>query len=252
VEELFSNGPHLASFAYEVGNPRLGTEAGFGLEAFAQWQRPGLHAEATVYTNRIDGYVRYAPLVDSTTGRPLLDYRLRRYEVYQATASDARFWGAEGRLAVTLAPNWSAEVTGQWVRGTNIDTGEPLPFVPPLHGRLAVSRTGQRLRGGLSLDAAAPQRRVPPPPSGLVTCLDASPGEAGCPQALPGEFVPTAGRVLVGGWLGLRLMAFGAAHEVTLRIDNALDTAWRDPLSRIKSVAPQPGRNVSLTYRLDL
>lgn len=252
VEELFSNGPHLASFAYEVGNPRLDAETGFGLEAFAKWQRSGLNVETTVYTNRIDGYVRYAPLVNAMTGRPLLDYRLRRYEVYQATASDARFWGAEGRLAVTPAPGWSAEATGQWVRGTNADTGEPLPFVPPLHGRLAVSRTGRYLRGGLNLDAAASQRRVPPPPSGLVTCLDAAPGEAGCPQALPGEFVPTAGRVLVGGWLGLRLMALGTVHAVTLRIDNALDTAWRDPLSRIKSVAPQPGRNVSLTYRLDL
>jgi iron complex outermembrane recepter protein len=40
-------------------------------------------------------------------------------------------------------------------------------------------------------------------------------------------------------------------HTVTLSINNVLDTEWRDHLSRIKDVAPQPGRNVQLLYRLN-
>lgn len=261
VEELYSNGPHLAAYAYEVGNPALGPEIGWGGEAFARLERPTLRAEAAVYASRVAGYVRYAPLVDNATGRPLLDYRLRRYEVYQATATDARLLGAEGHVAFAPArgslAGWTLDVMAQWVHGTDTEADEPLPFMPPVHARLAVAREGVRLAGlrlgaGLSLDAAARQDRVPAPPPGLVACLDAAPGEAGCPAALPGEFVPTAGRVLVGGHLGARLDAAGAVHAVTLRVENALDTAWRDPLSRIKSVAPQPGRNVTLTYRIDL
>lgn len=261
VEELYSNGPHLASYAYEVGNPTLGAEVGWGAEAFARLDRPGVRAEATVYASRVDGYVRYAPLVDEATGRPVLDYRLRRYEVYQATASDARFVGAEGRLALAPAAgplaDWTLDLTAQYVRGTDTEADEPLPFIPPLHARLAVARDGiplgaLRLDAGLALDAAARQRRVPAPPPGLVACLDAAPGSDGCPAALPGEFVPTAGRVLVGGHAGLRFDAAGTVHALALRVENALDTAWRDPLSRIKSVAPQPGRNVTLTYRIDL
>ncbi|HIL56553.1 MAG TPA: TonB-dependent receptor [Rhodothermales bacterium] len=247
VEELYSNGPHLASYAYEVGNPTLGAEVGWG-------------AEATVYASRVDGYVRYAPLVDAATGRPVLDYRLRRYEVYQATASDARFVGAEGRLALAPAgrlSSWTLDLTAQYVRGTDAEADEPLPFIPPLHARLAVSREEirlgvLRLNAGLALDAAARQRRVPAPPPGLIACLGAAPGSDGCPEALPGEFVPTDGRVLLGGHLGVRFGVRGAVHTVALRVENALNTAWRDPLSRIKSVAPQPGRNVTLTYRIDL
>lgn len=260
VEELYSNGPHLASYAYEVGNPTLGAEVGWGAEAFARLDRPGVRAEATVYASRVDGYVRYAPLVDAATGRPVLDYRLRRYEVYQATASDARFVGAEGRLALAPAgrlSSWTLDLTAQYVRGTDAEADEPLPFIPPLHARLAVSREEirlgvLRLNAGLALDAAARQRRVPAPPPGLIACLGAAPGSDGCPEALPGEFVPTDGRVLLGGHLGVRFGVRGAVHTVALRVENALNTAWRDPLSRIKSVAPQPGRNVTLTYRIDL
>jgi iron complex outermembrane receptor protein len=248
VEELYSNGPHLASYAYEVGNPALGAEVGLGAEAFARWSGTRANVEATLYANRIAGYVRYAPLLGDD-GRPLLDYRLRRYEVYQATAGDARFVGAEGRAEVRLGHGWRLDATAQWVRGTDAATGAALPFVPPLHARAAAERAAGRWRGGLRLDAAAAQRRVPALPPGLAGCLDAA---TGCPPALPGEFVPTAGRVLVGAWLGLRLDARGTAHALTLRLDNALDAAYRDPLSRVKSVAPEAGRNVSLTYRLDL
>jgi iron complex outermembrane receptor protein len=34
IEELFSEGPHLAAYAYEVGNSELGKETGFGAEIF--------------------------------------------------------------------------------------------------------------------------------------------------------------------------------------------------------------------------
>ncbi|MFN3596430.1 MAG: TonB-dependent receptor domain-containing protein [Rubricoccaceae bacterium] len=251
VEELYSNGPHLASYAYEVGNPALGPEVGWGGEVFARLRRPRLRAEATLHASRIAGFVRYAPLVDEATGRPLLDYRLRRYEVYQATAGDAVFAGLEALAEAALAGGWHVEASTQGIYAAEARTGEGLPFIPPLHARLALGREAGALRGGLSLDAAAPQRRVPPLPPGLAACRS-TPDAPGCPDALPGEFVPTAGRVLAGAWLGYRFETRGTAHALTLRVDNAFDRAYRDPLSRVKSVAPEAGRNVLLSYRLDL
>jgi iron complex outermembrane recepter protein len=50
---------------------------------------------------------------------------------------------------------------------------------------------------------------------------------------------------------GIRWTAWGGRlHTLTLRVDNLLDTAWRDHLSVVKEVAPQPGRNVQLLYRV--
>jgi iron complex outermembrane recepter protein len=40
-------------------------------------------------------------------------------------------------------------------------------------------------------------------------------------------------------------------HTLTLQVENLTDAVWRDHLSRIKEVAPQPGRNVQLLYRVN-
>ena len=37
IEELFSDGPHLAAYSYEIGNAELGSEDGFGTEAFLRY-----------------------------------------------------------------------------------------------------------------------------------------------------------------------------------------------------------------------
>ena len=41
-----------------------------------------------------------------------------------------------------------------------------------------------------------------------------------------------------------------SVHAITLRADNLFDVAYRDATSRIKSFALNPGRNVSLVYKL--
>jgi outer membrane receptor protein involved in Fe transport len=37
---------------------------------------------------------------------------------------------------------------------------------------------------------------------------------------------------------------------VTLRADNLLDERYADPTSRLKAIAPNPGRNFALVYRV--
>ena len=38
IEELFSDGLHLAAYSYEVGNPELRDESGLGLEIFGYYK----------------------------------------------------------------------------------------------------------------------------------------------------------------------------------------------------------------------
>ena len=49
---------------------------------------------------------------------------------------------------------------------------------------------------------------------------------------------------------GVRLARGVRLHSLTLTIDNVADTEYRDHLSRIKDLMPQPGIDVRLTYRL--
>ena len=39
IEELFSDGPHLAVFSYEIGNAKLDAENGFGGELYAEYSK---------------------------------------------------------------------------------------------------------------------------------------------------------------------------------------------------------------------
>ena len=56
-DELYSQGPHLASYTFEIGNPDLEAETGHGIDLFLRFDRPSLRGEVAGFWNRIDGYV---------------------------------------------------------------------------------------------------------------------------------------------------------------------------------------------------
>lgn len=231
VEELFSNGPHLADFSYNVGNPELAAEFGAGVDVFVRVSRPGLRAEMTAYRNSVDNYIYYMPTGD-------LDPRFSRYPVFQARGDDALFQGVEGRVQWETVPGLVLDGTAAYVRASRRREHEPLPSIPPLNGRLETRYEAAGYFVQASWRAAAEQRRVP---AAIVATEGDEPFQ---PQ------LPTPGHSLLDLGGGFRWVSGGRLHTLTLQIDNLLDTAWRDHLSRLKEVAPQPGRNVRALYRV--
>jgi iron complex outermembrane recepter protein len=53
TNELFSQGPHLAAYSYEVGNPDLDAETGFGLDAFVRVNHERMNGEVAVFRNAL-------------------------------------------------------------------------------------------------------------------------------------------------------------------------------------------------------
>jgi len=231
--ELYSDGPHLAAYSYDVGNPRLRQETGIGAELFARVERDRLRAEAAVYVNRMAGYIFPRNLGE-------LGRQGERWK-FQFVNEDARLAGAEGEFEWTLREHVVLEGTLSYVRGTitgNRDTipglnGEPdrlasgdLPLIPPLNGRIGLRHETARWSAGGGLRAAARQDRL-------------------------GDFeTPTAGYTTVDLFVGRRFLVGGRLHGVTLRVDNLLDAEIRDHLSRTKLIIPDAGRNVLLLYRV--
>jgi iron complex outermembrane receptor protein len=129
------------------------------------------------------------------------------------------------------------EGTGSWVRGDLRGDGgwDPLPAVPPARAALRVRRDVPRWFAELGVEGAAEQDRVYP-----GTSLDGTPLET-----------PTDGYTLLNAAAGLRWDRGGRLHTITLSADNLSDRVWRDHLSRIREVAPQPGLNLRLLYRVD-
>ena len=217
INELYSEGPHLAAYSFEVGNPSLEREIGRGLDVFLRFESNRLRGEVTGFHYDIRDYV-----YGEDTGR------LSRVllPIYQFRGNDAVFSGFETSLDVDAGRGLALEVVASSVRGSLKDGGQPLPLVPPLNGHWALKyeRPQWFIRG--EAEMAAKQDRI-------------------------GEFeTQTDGYRVLNLSAGARLTLGGRLHVIAVGLDNATDTVYRNHLSRVKEIMPEAGRGLSVTYRV--
>jgi iron complex outermembrane recepter protein len=235
IEELYSDGPHLADFSFDIGSPDLDSEVGTGVDVFLRSARPDLSVEMAAYFNRVSGFIYY--LQTGETVRVIREGAEPRVTpVFEARGDDAEFMGVEGRIQWEALRDVVVDVTASYTRAQRIEDSDPLPFIPPLNGSFDLRYEGQPLFGSMGIDFSGSQERVP------------RPVQIGDLSELPQE--PTSGYGVVNAGLGWRHDAGGLSHTVTLQANNLMDRSYRDHLSRIKDIAPQPGRNLQLTYRV--
>ena len=223
VNELYSRGPHLAVDFFEAGNPDLEGEVGRGLDVFVRFESDRMRAEVTGFYNDIRGYI-----YGEDTGRPS---RLPPITIYQFEGNDAVFSGFEAGVDVHVWRGLALEAMASSVNGTLKDTAQAsrdLPLVPPVKVLVALKyeRPLWFIRG--EAEMAARQDRV-------------------------GEFEkPTDGYAVFNAAAGARLTLGGRLNIVTVSLDNARDTEYRNHLSptRLKEIMPEAGRGLSVAYRV--
>jgi iron complex outermembrane recepter protein len=217
VEELFSHGPHLGTGRYEIGDPSLPNEIGYGADVFARYTGDGLALEVAGFVNRIEHFVilRATGWADPASGFPV--------HVYETDA--AELVGGEAVVEVRPVGGLTVRAMADAVRGSRRDAeGTPLPYMPPARAMIETEYDGGRWWLGGRIRSAAAQRRV-------------------------AHEAPTDGYTLVDLQAGLR-PGGAPGHMLVLRVDNVFDTAYRDHLSRVEDRRfPMPGRNLSLSYR---
>jgi iron complex outermembrane recepter protein len=218
IDELYSEGPHLASYSYEVGNPALDAETGLGVEASARYADDRGHLSLAVFRNEIDGYIYPRNTGDTS-------FRLR-LPIYQQTGAHVVMMGAEASAEWELLDKLVVSGSVSFVQGDLVEEDRPLPTIPPLGGRVGLRYAWSWLTVGASLRMASAQNRV-------------------------AEFEePTEGYVLADAYAQAQFVFGSVLHSLSLSLDNAGDTDYRSHLSRTKSIMPEPGRNVRLLYRL--
>ena len=243
--ELFANGPHVATGAYEVGDPALGVEKSANVEAGAQWKSGPNRFTLTVFQSRFSRHIALAPtgrlrdeegngadfgVTDCGDGTsvesgctagvvPEFAYRSGR-AVFRGLEAGGSVRLLEGGDVVDL------ELRADAVRARNAETGEPLARIPPvrLGATLEWSRGGWGAR--LGADHHAQQRRVP----------------AGA--------LPVGGYTLVHAALTYRQQSPHANLLWFLRADNATDRLAYPATSMLTQTAPGrvplPGRSLKL------
>jgi iron complex outermembrane receptor protein len=229
AEELFANGPHAGTQAYELGNPNFRAEKSWGLEATLHAHRGAFSLDASAYYNWFDDYIYEAQVADATcVAASGGDVDLPCFQYNQARA---RYWGFEADASLRLGQVGGhtivADVIGDYVRATVVDQG-PVPRIPPL-----------RLLGGLEAQGDLTTARVEV--------------EHAFEQDRIAQFeTPTDGYTLVNVSLAFKPWGGNDRRSILLAANNIFDVEARRHSSVLKDFAPLAGRDIRVTLRLGI
>ena len=219
--DLFANGFHEGTRAFERGNPNLRIETSLNTDVGLRIEHERITGELSVYRNRIDDYIYLRPFGGSNS---VLD----SLEVVQG---NALLRGAEGRFAIRTLSWLTLEAVGDVVRGDNTAVSVPLTFVPP--PRLTVGARAER--ASVSRAVRSPWVSVQMERNWRQTRLD------------PRDVAPP-GYTLWQLGAGGSLLTRSRVVLVDVAVRNLMDTRFRSFMSRYKEFADGPGRTLIVRF----
>ena len=218
VEELFSDGPHVATQSFEVGDPTLKSERSWNGELYARYDSTRFDFTTTLYANRFNSFI-----FESETGNIVDD--LPEFVYLQ---QKARIWGVEAEANANIGRAAGFDVVidavADYTRATITGDG-PAPRIPPL-----------RLLGGLELQSGNLDLR------GEVEWTDSQNRTASFEN-------PTDGFTMVNAALTWR--PFGRDKNISLiaAANNIFDVEARRAASFTKDFVALAGRDFRITAR---
>jgi iron complex outermembrane receptor protein len=225
TEELYSNGPHLATSAFELGDNTLGLETALGIEATFNYSTEDFSFVLNGFLTDYDDFIYEHATGEEEDG----------LEVFAFSASDARLYGFEAK-AEMHAGTYATETFGDidlhldaqadWVRaelkGAGADNN--LPRIPPFSALVGIEARAAVFDIRTELEYEAEQNRVTE------------------------HELPTDDYLLWNAYLTIRPFDNkDLAFEV--RGTNLGNVEARQHTSFLKDLVPLPGRNVKFSFR---
>ena len=229
IESLYSDGPHLGSYSYEIGNPYLELERTLGFESSLQYaknrfsllmngyynQSPSYHQ----YIKKGDGYKPGADWIEWGSGAAGWLY------IYEMKGVKSEINGGEIQASY-LGKNMDINADFSFVRGLDKTNNTNLSFMPADKFQLTLSTKESR-------DLTASIRFT-----------------EGFEQSRLGEFETiTPGYSLIDIYGSYSFGSSNGNHRLIFNVNNILDEEYYNHLSKIKTIMPEFGRRISLQYR---
>ena len=218
-EELFADGPHVATLSFEIGDADLRKERANQAELGLRYRGSRVDAKASVYQTHFDGFIYLAD-----TGLVEDDLPVRQW-----TQADATFRGFEGEVLTHLIDNDAGKLNlrlfGDRVRAT-LDDGSNLPRIAPSRLGADLAWDGGTWRASLGATRYARQDEV-------------AIGET-----------PTGGYTLVNAHVAYHRDNDRYGWELFLDGNNLTDEEARVHTSFLKETVVLPGRGVSAGVRV--
>ena len=215
LEELYNNGPHDGTLAFEVGNSALTPEISNGIDVSLRHQNSKLKAEANFYYYSFKNFVFLAPTgeVDDVSGFPIALF----------LQGDSRFTGTELSLDVT-AHKYLNVLTGLDYVNAELKDGRALPRIAPLRARFGLDFH----KGNLSIrpEFVAVRRQ----------------------DRIFANETPTAGYGTANVTGSYTIARQHFAHIFSVNAYNLNNKLFFNHISFIKDISPEIGRGVRFSY----
>lgn len=223
--ELYANGVHAATGAYERGDTTLNAERGNNVDVALEWKDGTNHLRLGAFSARFSRFIALEATGNDVTvdGEDVPEYAFRSV---RARLNGIEIDGKQRLLDGPVALDLSGKL--DLIRGSNLDTGEPLPRVAPLRALVGLDASHGLWGGRIELDHAARQNRV------------------------PATDVPTAGYTLVNLSLTRRFTLQGSDGLWFVQLANAGNELAYNAASvqTVRDLSPLPGRALKTGVRV--
>lgn len=223
AQELFANGAHVATGAFEIGDPDLGVERSIGVDVSLRRTRGAVTGSLGGFYNRFFDYIDLSgdhQITVPPDGEEALEVLVFRQE-------DAQFFGAEAELDFHLfgpvdeqrpsSTDCVLFARADWLWAAQAGSGTPLSRMPPARIAGGIRYQDEKTEGSLEVAQLFRQERNNPAES-------ETPGYT--------DLKARAAYEIIGGPLPVELFVRG---------ENLLNAKERNHVSFLKDIAPLPG-----------
>tara|TARA_Y100001936_G_scaffold111577_1_gene109712 strand:+ start:4302 stop:6542 length:2241 start_codon:yes stop_codon:yes gene_type:complete len=235
VEELYSDGPHLGTYSYEIGAPYLGLEKIYGIES-------SIGYDASPVNLSLTGFYNYSPYYYQMLKMGECEGELIDGDSHPCAGADFIEWGSgpfgwlykyqtQGVESVIKGLEFNVNYSYQkfdieydfsLVRGDDLTSNRPLSYINPDKQILNIGYRKNKISYKVRLSKTHSQYRL-------------------------GEFETyTPSSFLVDFVIGYNQKD----KNITIQFNNILNEEYYNHLSRIKSIMPEAGRNIMISYKV--
>jgi len=227
TEELFSNGPHLATNAFERGDSALGLETALGIEATYSYATGPFSFVVNGFYTSYNDFIYEQEIGEEED----------ELSVFQFRSADARYYGLETQIKTHVGTSaigglgeidWHLDGQLDLVRASlrNVSGDSDLPRIPPLSGLLGFEAKAELFDLRTELEYSAAQNKIAP------------------------FELATKSYLLWNAYLTLR--PFQQKNlAIELRGSNLTNKDARQHTSFLKDLIPMPGRNIKVSLRAE-
>ena len=229
LDELFSEGPHLASYSFDIGNTNLKAERAWTSEINYEFMSSRIMVFASLFRNYFDSYNFFMNTNQASNRYPDLYY-------YQVKGVEAEMMGFEGELYFSIANKHSIKTSFSFIksdfREDDNSSFKPIPFTPPL--KISTEYIFNFTNGN----------------TGVIYTFSDKQDRVGEFETITESYNKLDFYLQYNLINKKNLLKASTLSTLSINVQNIFDTEYYNHLSRIKDLMPEMGRRFMISYKI--